>query len=47
MYVQIGDSVNDFKFYRNAIETDLIQGKLSNKQTSKHTTLKKETKCLK
>lgn len=26
MRIQIGDSVNDFEFYRNAIETDLIQG---------------------
>ena len=26
MRIQIGDSVNDFGFYRNAIETDLIQG---------------------
>ena len=26
MYIQIGDSVNDFEFYRNTIETDLIQG---------------------
>ena len=26
MYIQIGDNVKDFEFYRNAIETDLIQG---------------------
>ena len=26
MYVQIGDNVKDFNFYRNAIETDLIEG---------------------
>ena len=26
MYVQLGDNVKDFEFYRNAIETDLIQG---------------------
>ena len=26
MRIRIGDSVNDFEFYRNAIETDLIQG---------------------
>jgi len=26
MCIQIGDSVKDFEFYRNAIETDLIQG---------------------
>ena len=27
MYIRIGDSVSDFEFYRNAIETDLINGK--------------------
>ena len=26
MRIRIGDSVNDFEFYRNTIETDLIQG---------------------
>ena len=26
MRIQIGDNVKDFEFYRNAIETDLIQG---------------------
>ena len=26
MCIQIGDNVKDFEFYRNAIETDLIQG---------------------
>ena len=26
MYIQLGDNVKDFEFYRNAIETDLIQG---------------------
>ena len=26
MYVQLGDNVKDFEFYRNAIETVLIQG---------------------
>lgn len=26
MYVQIGDNVNDFEFYRNNIETDLNEG---------------------
>ncbi len=26
MHIRIGDSVSDFEFYRNAIETDLIQG---------------------
>ena len=26
MYIQIGDNVKDFEFYRNTIETDLIQG---------------------
>ena len=26
MYIQIGDNVKDFEFYRNHIETDLIQG---------------------
>ncbi len=26
MMLQIGDNVNDFGFYRNTIETDLIQG---------------------
>ena len=26
MRIQIGDSVNDFGFYRNAIETDLNEG---------------------
>ena len=26
MCIQIGDHVKDFEFYRNAIETDLIQG---------------------
>ena len=27
MRIQIGDSVNDFKLYRNEIETDLNEGK--------------------
>ena len=26
MYVQIGDNVKDFNFYRNTIETDLNEG---------------------
>ncbi len=26
MCIQIGDNVNDFEFYRNDIETDLING---------------------
>ena len=26
MCIQIGDNVKDFEFYRNAIETNLIQG---------------------
>ena len=26
MCIQIGDNVKDFEFYRNTIETDLIQG---------------------
>ena len=26
MYIQIGDNVKDFEFYRNTIETDLING---------------------
>ena len=26
MYIQLGDNVKDFEFYRNTIETDLIQG---------------------
>ena len=26
LMLQIGDSVKDFEFYRNTIETDLIQG---------------------
>ncbi len=26
MYIQIGDNVKDFEFYRNTIETYLIQG---------------------
>ena len=26
MRIQIGDSVSEFKFYRNAIETDLNEG---------------------
>ena len=26
MYIQIGDSVNDFEFYRNTIESDLNTG---------------------
>ena len=26
MCIQIGDNVKDFEFYRNAMETDLIQG---------------------
>ena len=42
MRIQIGDSVNDFGFYRNTIETDLNEGNFLISKLPNYTLLKRK-----